>query len=811
MLQKFFDKAKLAVVDRKGNYLRSQVIYNTPMAMLYPDQDMPVIIDWRADDERAKRPDEATFWKGVTYEGKQYRPFAWGSGIKQWRSLGLTKDFLVQGGLQQKVEQSVYGARYLLASNGGFYGAAQGRLRIGIVPPNTRIPGTHIVIADGHGAMLKSCMYLNEHPAIQLGRQRPSYQLAQWLDLSKRKVWAEVKDLIDSTFMKAIDPATFDPVQFALANGYLSSEKEELARLHPDMRFHPAVADTAAKATKDIWFRLATSVPFNAENKLLIPIQGHTMVWPGHAGKVIGYRYPLDGPVAQALEIERDPEWEAYLSDLEVIQVTVASREFFSKGLLSLVDDLGPYSDCDALICTKDVKMANPKAFDVESLDQVKELGVIEIDGGVFAIQRFGKGSVLGIDAEWAAAAIGADVDGDMMGVADANAIPATWQSIRDSFHIDTKKVPKTSTWIEKSDRRAELAVTNMRNIVGTASNELSSAMSIGDVDQVAEDLNYASKAVMLTELNRCVKYGTDGFKSLLDMDTTEAILFTFGGHFTNKYGSKPAWLAWRRSDIAFVTRIPKVGWKENWSDEDKEICLPPIFKGSVAKIARYVLPAIEKVFDRKVAVKPLAHYRSWGIANPSLERHAKELQFWFNQGRADMDREMEDGKKVANFKRECQAHASEYCAENKLDPWAVANALWVYAHSGTTSGASVFYLFPEEARRIVQEGGTKQQKKSYATKVLGLKYQLPGAEPRFECDVEVTAYQKQMKDRVLMQTVLLADLDGQVAPDPKYGYPERHLAVVESKSIQPPVGKYHARLSVTDGSAYLVELTPLK
>jgi len=808
-MDKYFHKAVLPVVDRHGTLLRTQTIYNTPMPYLFPEQDMPVIIDWRGGEANPKRPTEKEFLAGVEYNGKRYIPYYWGSGIKMWRTLAFTRDFLRDEGMIEKAEQAVYGARYLLASNGGFYGATVGRFRVAILPPDTTIPGTNIVVADGHGAIRRDRIYLNQHPPIQLGRMRPSYQLAQWIDVNKRKVWKEVRELIDRTFLQAVDPETFDPVQFALKQGYLSPDKERLASLHPDMLLHPMVASTAAKATQDLWFRLATSIPFKAENRLLVPITGHTMVWPGHEGPVLAYRFPLDGPVVQALEVRRDPELEAYLNNLEVVQVSVCARNFFSKGLLSLVDSFGPmYDDCDILVCSKDIKMANPASFDVENIDQVKQLGMVEIDGGVFALQRFGRGSCIGIDAKWAADAIGADVDGDQMGVVDANELPAIWQAVRDLKKIPTKKVPKTSNPLDKKDRRPELAVTNMRNIVGMASNELTSAMSIGNIERVAQDLNYRDATTLLTELNHCIKYGTDGFKSLLDMDRTEKILLTFGGHFVNKYGCKPPWLKWRRSDKAFVTQVPKVGWKDSWSDEEKELSLPSVFKGTIARIARYTLPAIEKVFQRRVRVKPLSYYKSWAQEQPLLTAFAKDMQFWFNKAMRDIGVGIEDGKTVQAFKQLCQQHAADFCAEKKIDPYALACELWNVAHSKDGTAASVFYLFPLESEKIIVEHGLAKKKQTIRTKVVGLHYQVLNPPVRMELDVEVVEYVKQVKDREVVQTVICGKVPHQVQPKP--GYPQDMLAVVESKSLQPPVGRYHARLTRCEGSAYTAELCPL-
>src|SRR5690606_2994934 len=64
-MDKYFHKAVLPVVDRHGTLLRTQTIYNTPMPYLFPEQDMPMIIDWRGGQEQPKRPTQEDFWAGV--------------------------------------------------------------------------------------------------------------------------------------------------------------------------------------------------------------------------------------------------------------------------------------------------------------------------------------------------------------------------------------------------------------------------------------------------------------------------------------------------------------------------------------------------------------------------------------------------------------------------------------------------------------------------------------------------------------------------------------------------------------------------
>ncbi|HEX6303212.1 MAG TPA: hypothetical protein VFZ76_03415 [Anaerolineales bacterium] len=73
-----------------------------------------------------------------------------------------------------------------------------------------------------------------------------------------------------------------------------------------------------------------------------------------------------------------------------MVQYTLASKDFFVKGCLGVVDDI-PY---DLIICSEDIKMVSG---DLRDFRKQKEALV---SGGMAFTQRFAKGSAVGVNAK---------------------------------------------------------------------------------------------------------------------------------------------------------------------------------------------------------------------------------------------------------------------------------------------------------------------------------------------------------------------------------------------------------------------------
>jgi len=819
------------VVDRYGKLIEWRTIYQPPFPFIFPDQAEPerlvkegrigyvlhgvVVIDYRRyaeqpKDDRFLRPTQNELIAGVEYNGDKFYPYYWGSGVKRGVILGFKSDFLKL----EKLEQSVYGARYLLASSGGYHGATvasvnYGDLKIGILPEGGFVDGAGWV-ADGFGFVsAKAAACMNTIKPIELGKSKPSAQLAQWIS-TENGAWDEIQQLIGDQFQRMASPdedGRWTADRFMAQTGMLTDERAELIEINPDMAKHPFIVDLPASTFAEAWARLATSIPFDAKTKVAIPIPGDRLVMNGATGKYGWVRYPLDGPTIQAGEIERRPEYEEYLNR-ELVQYTLAGvsemGHVFAKGIMSVVPDLGEF---DAIICSEDIKIADV------GIKKAREYDHFTVSkGGLFYMSRYAKGSAVGLDPEHFKIHQGGDFDGDMVSVFNLDGLPYIYDQIKAmDIGFETVKVKKTYTKFKSGEmaKRAELIHSNMVNLVGIASNLMSADLSIGDLDLVATKLGYHSKEKLLYNHNRAIKEGTDGFKSFLDLETTVKNMMADQSQFVFSFGALPPFQAWVKGGWAFVHDVPRVGFDESWDDEHKKYCLPSVFQGTVAKIARLTLPAIRQAYRNIVCINMLSYYRDM-VLRPSREyrEHAKALQNLFNVTikRPSSALDDEDGTGWQQLKSECQQYASEYIEQHGLNRGMLARALWHYAHDRKTGrAASVFFMFPDECRDILKAGVVGQDET--VIMVSGLGYQLDNPPHTAEWNVTVTTAPVTEKGRLVIRSVLCGNVHGQKPA--RKPYPHNMLAVVTKESTQPEPGRYTARFEQFSPKAWRVRLSP--
>jgi len=812
----------IAVLDRYGDLIEWRTVYDPPLVSLFPDQaqavriendgrvgyrlDGVVIIDYRrranGPQGRFKRPTENEIMQGITWRDRQFVPYYWGSAVKRGVIPAFTADFLKL----EKVEQAPYGARYLLCN--AWHGAAvtdgTAPLRVKILPEGSFVPGAGWV-ADGYGFISpRLAAKFNRNKPIELDRTRPSPQLAQWLN-TENGAWGEIQDLVATRFESMTD-SDYRAVAVMRQAGMLTQERGELVDINDEMALHPFIVDLPAETFADAWARLSMSVPFKAYTRLAVPVPGQRLVVPGASGKYGWVRFPLDGPTIQAEEIERRPELEPFIN-LPIVQHTMAVETNFGRAFakgLSGVAEIGEY---DAIICDQDIKIAD---IGVEAFRAVDEFEVTT--GGFYFLSRYTEGSAAGLDPEAFKVHQGGDFDGDMISVFQLDQQPAIFQQIVDmDIGFETVKITKTCTKLHHGDMltRAELIRNNMLNLVGIGANMLEDDLSIGDLELVAQKLGYQSAQSMLYAHNRAVKYGTDGFKSFLDIERVVKQVKADQSQFAASFGGRPPFQKWRRGKWAFILGIPKIGYDENWSDEDKEYCLSDQFQGTLAKIARVTLPLIEVAYRDLIEIKPLSYFRDM-VPKPTHEysRAAQELQHIFNSAvkRPKHDLDGEDQGGWVALKQESQIYAREYVEREGLDTGLMARALWYYAHDRKSGrAASVFFMFPEECRAILAEG--MPETGSLRVTLTGLNYQFEQAPDRLDCSVDIADHPVSKGGKLIVRSVVCGNVTGQKPAKPPY--PSNMLGLVSTNSQQPPAGRYRMTLVRSGASSWDAVLKP--
>jgi hypothetical protein len=315
------------------------------------------------------------------------------------------------------------------------------------------------------------------------------------------------------------------------------------------------------------------------------------------SGRHVIYRYPIDnwGSI-QAVNVRANKEAER-ITNLEVVQYTLASKEFFAKGCLGIVDNL-PY---DIILCSDDIKMVS----------------------GVLAFtQWFDKGSAIGVNAKWAKDPMGLDHDGDLVVLVDCGAFPKLWEAVSHFPKAETPKLVKTKSPIGKEEKRPEMIRKSMMNLVGYASNLMTETFMVTDREWLAQQLGFKSEASMDERLNYFVKVGTDGFKTNVDQEPVRKHMGILQQKMLKMFGVMAPRTSWP-NDWAFTRGIPEV------DGEDKE-AIKPFMTGTIPQIARLTLPNLKAVLETPIKVGPLTAFRMWARPVDSVQYEcAKVLQEW--------------------------------------------------------------------------------------------------------------------------------------------------------------------------------------
>ena len=122
-MEQLKNKFTMPVIDRFGYFLENQEYRNTPLAELFPQEDV-ALIQWIAEGSNV-RPSVDDLQAPVEYKDKQYYGcFAWGSAVKRGFTIGMTHDFPREYGPVKLVEDGQRVGRWLMSQGifGGFNG-----------------------------------------------------------------------------------------------------------------------------------------------------------------------------------------------------------------------------------------------------------------------------------------------------------------------------------------------------------------------------------------------------------------------------------------------------------------------------------------------------------------------------------------------------------------------------------------------------------------------------------------------------------------------------------------------------------------
>lgn len=794
MIEKLRNRLNVPLIDRDGQLVEHRDYVNVPYAEMFSD---PIaIIDWKTNGEDKPFVEELSrpiFYNGVEFHGD----YAWGSAVKRGQTMGLTKDVGRQFGFVKSTEDGQRVQRWLLAQglNGGFKAS---ELRVKIVQLGTSVNG--YILEDGND-LIDYSLYQDyvSGDLVNLGGARESYTVWQRIPFSEA-LWNEFAPKVDDLIH-----ALGNPTSFHYINSYSSfNEKKELVALDTAMTEHPFVANALVRSCAAMYLQACTSLPTGGVFKVAIPSAAPKVVWAGHEGKGTCHRFPVDSNSSiQALEFSTSKDEQERIANAIIGQHTIACDEFFDKGCFTPVKDLG----YDLVICSENIKMSK------KDLKEIRKTGEMTIHNVIMPfIMVYEKGSAVGVNAKWAKDLLGLDFDGDMLCLVDCDDKPVYWQAVKDLKPGKTPKLPKEKTAITETSR-ASMIFKSMSNLVGFASNVASMSFVIKDREALALRLGFKSEEALNNTLNYFIKCGTDGFKTSIDLVTVEKQVAALQNNLQQIVGGAP-WTVWGHHPDMFTRRVPEFAFiNENnvychedgtiMTKDEAKVAIKPHMDGTIAQIAKRMLPAIQQLLDTPIKTRPLSAFRKWAFDVSKEEYEAAQSIVLFHNARVKRVNWL-DPESIANYKRLLGFEIEAWLASG-IDRKRAACALWQVVHSSRSmdSGAScVFLAFPEEAKWIVENkpglsGG-------FNTVLTGLNFQLPGC-THLDVDVEIVDVTVSKAGKTLIRKAVVAQVQGQKQPGSDY--PRNMIAMVAVNADQPENGNYHAIINQISTGAWSCQL----
>lgn len=803
---------EVQVVDQTGEPLNeTRTFVNTPLSYYYP-QDTFVVIDWLASDD--ERPDVEAISKPVVVDGVAYQgDKCGGSLVKSAQTFGVTQDYLTITGLAHKISDVVRFKRAFLV-DGLYGGGILDDLEVTIVEAGKLYKG--LPVEDGWGYISKgvAAKLSNGHALIKSNGSREAFQFWQSIPWTP-EVQAECVPLIMDQMVAMADPAVF-----AFNNNSAhQSEKREWAMLDDPMKLHPFVANAFARDLADSFRRAAGTTPTNAHWKVAVPT---TLSKAAVAEETVLYRYPIDSYAAiQAVDADADAQAEIdRIAAMEIVQFTLLDpKVMFASGCLGVVEDDVLGGPDVVVICADNIKMAVDG-----SLDAVKKMSSITLnDAALVFPQHYEAGSGLGLNTAFFKK-MGGDYDGDLVTYFNVHQEDRDFSAVADAVRNlpagSSLKLKKSKIALSKGDRRGEMLVNNMRNLVGFASNLRSATFMLEDREEMAKALGFRSVVEMDQLLNFYISAGTDGHKSFvlykrlrgrdgkmydkpITIDELEKEAGVIQSNIIALFKKMAPETGWARSDWAFRQRIPQIiengDSTKDMDKDEKRLAVEWWMTGTVQEIAKMTLPNMNAALDTPVESRPLSYYRRWASRpNSDLYEAVMALQIKYNARVKRLNFSSSDATMA--FKAWWTQTIDAFVAESGYDRWDVANTLWSVAHStrSTASGAaSIFLGMPEEARRIILEKpGKSGEQQAQGVTMTGLTYNVRNPLASWIGEVEVVYHTVTKKGKAVHRATVCPignhpfefqtkDADNQ--------WPEGMLGVVSAQCDQPEEGFYAA------------------
>lgn len=729
--------------------------------------------------------------------GQYHRDYAWGSGIKDGKTIGIKTDIFAEKGILH-FEEDTYRMQRAYFPNAT--AGVRGKLRVKLVDVGTIIPGIGKV-DDGWGYIRKSItdMTTPKFRKIQQGAWNSSFSFLQRYELTD-ELFAELKPHIDAG-LKMVSASNEDFVRLVNAKGCDTGSKNYFAELDSTMPEHPFIADALASTRAKQMFRVATAGNLAMQGGVFAPTTSDNLVLPRErfeaSNEYIITRYPIDGPGSiRAIKAEQFGDEAERIAKMECVQYTLT--DWFNcsfKGMLGIVDNEEAFGDYDMIVCVEDEKL-NSAWTTPDEVDKSEKEYTFN-DAVLSFTMWYTAGSCIGVPHDLAKD-LNADYDGDQGAVIPGCEFPELLRQTHELKQLRNPKLPKSKTPFTPGESRATRALLSMANIVGHATNTVSTVLNVKDQEWMAIQLGYENADEMHEFFMYAIKIGTDIFKTTADYRPVVAQLSRITSNLNNFKISAP-WTRWRDDSQAFRHQIPPVApptglpnpteWeKRNFvtAQENADYRQDAI----IAALLRYALPQME--LPPQVVIRPLSHYKDWATmpANESYYKWSKALLNRYAERVQTVN--LSSTKDWATFVSQWQAAIHSVAKTNSLDITELANSMFSLSHSDQRANetgkmaSAVFVGLPEETAQIITEKpGIARLNSQVRVAVNGLKYQLPTAHNGLKVNVRLVPFIEEKGGKQLRRMALVANeqLPGQVQPKAHH-YPRNTLGVVAVQDI---------------------------
>lgn len=790
-MEQLKDKVVVPVIDHKGNRLRvnvvteggkiipngaslSRAIWNCPWRAFFPDLPF-VIVDWTSAVEEMKKKSTETgtpyeelmanlVMEPIEYDGKLwYAGWYWGSAVKNFQTIGVTEDILLEIGFVSFTEDGQRASRAYFCN--GMYGGLQSDTMRVLVVPDKYVWHDKYRVGDG-------CSYFaieDFKKGKRLGMAAtefsdPEQTMYVWQRFNWSKISATATRLIKAKFANL--KLEWLPM---FIDGVISDFKRSLILADGMMAKHPYMTGSIPDSIGDMLYRLGTTVPLRTMTRVALPtLMEHTYVF-SKKDKVDGlwmiYCCPTDSWksifVGETEYSELYDQESARFAEQQAVQHTTTSENgVHIKGVYALIpkEELDGY---DAIICAEDIKTfpgegvgALRKRAKTEPFELVLPRTVVSFTAW------YGPGQCFGAPAkEWKAT--GKDYDGDFGFVSKIKPEDrAIWDDAASFVVHEASNFKLTKTFTPLSDfSRAQMIVQSLQNVIGFATKvqAMPFAKQESERDVFVETLNRESIDDMDQKLSNYVKVGTDLYKVFIpNIITMLDSLRRLQKLLLDVTGRQLAYLNWPKSSLAFKKVIPDFEsvmdkkWLAFLKEQDRQVrksgkkvesmyrvhIQPEAEHSTISEIYRVARPLILEQFKGQVDGSgrlkegacpdflkvieslPLSAFINWAPSvDPDSLTKAKKLYREYCIEMSAVDKSSQEN--WAAWKESWQTRAMKWASDSFVSIDLAVYACWRVTHESgneNSSGSFVFVSFPEGAYQIVMDkpgrfaGGTQDK-----------------------------------------------------------------------------------------------------